>query len=359
MRRLLTLILLLVAPPAGAASPSRRLPRRRPRWRRLPQGRPGVPSQRRAQRRAARAAALRQRRGLLPLPPPLPVQGRASPGQPRPGAAAGGQAAPRRVLRRYRGLLQHRRPGDSPEQPGTAALYPRGDVPGLRRQGLCYPGNQALRHRRRCRDASRERRGRQGPASSTGQAQPAVLLPRRPDPDLHPCVLPMLPILSGVVLRGRPGGGRGFVLSLACVLPMALCFALLGALMGMFGASLNLRRNCSRPGYWCHSRRSSRCSPWPCSASSSCACPASSANRSTACRRCARRLDPRRGHPRRFPACWSRPASPPAGRLAALYQRQRRAWGRPATVRPRPGHGYAAGGVRRRRRRPAAKAEPG
>ena len=56
-----------------------------------------------------------------------------------------------------------------------------------------------------------------------------------------PCVLPMLPILSGVVLRGQVGGVRGFSLSLAYVLPMAVCFAILGALMGMFGASLNLQ----------------------------------------------------------------------------------------------------------------------
>ncbi|MBK5413536.1 protein-disulfide reductase DsbD [Pseudomonas sp. TH31] len=56
-----------------------------------------------------------------------------------------------------------------------------------------------------------------------------------------PCVLPMLPILSGVVLRGQVGGARGFNLSLAYVLSMAACFALLGALMGMFGAQLNLQ----------------------------------------------------------------------------------------------------------------------
>jgi thiol:disulfide interchange protein DsbD len=56
-----------------------------------------------------------------------------------------------------------------------------------------------------------------------------------------PCVLPMLPILSGVVLRGQVGGLRGFSLSLAYVLPMAACFALLGALMGLFGAQMNLQ----------------------------------------------------------------------------------------------------------------------
>lgn len=56
-----------------------------------------------------------------------------------------------------------------------------------------------------------------------------------------PCVLPMLPILSGVVLRGQVGGPRGLALSLAYILPMAASFAVLGALMGLFGAGLNLQ----------------------------------------------------------------------------------------------------------------------
>ncbi|RZL05871.1 MAG: protein-disulfide reductase DsbD, partial [Rubrivivax sp.] len=43
------------------------------------------------------------------------------------------------------------------------------------------------------------------------------------------------------VLRGQVGGWRGFSLSLAYVLPMAVCFATLGALMGVFGAGLNLQ----------------------------------------------------------------------------------------------------------------------
>ena len=62
-----------------------------------------------------------------------------------------------------------------------------------------------------------------------------------------PCVLPMLPILGGVVLRGEIGGLRGLVLSTAYVLPMALCFALLGALMGLFGAELNLQARLQSP----------------------------------------------------------------------------------------------------------------
>ncbi|MBV2134856.1 protein-disulfide reductase DsbD [Pseudomonas sp. MAP12] len=62
-----------------------------------------------------------------------------------------------------------------------------------------------------------------------------------------PCVLPMLPILSGVVLRGQAGGARGLILSLAYVLPMAACFAVLGALMGLFGAELNLQARLQSP----------------------------------------------------------------------------------------------------------------
>lgn len=62
-----------------------------------------------------------------------------------------------------------------------------------------------------------------------------------------PCVLPMLPILSGVVLRGQIGGMRSFLLSLAYVLPMAGGFAVLGALMGVFGAELNLQARLQSP----------------------------------------------------------------------------------------------------------------
>ncbi|MDX5373994.1 MAG: protein-disulfide reductase DsbD [Pseudomonadaceae bacterium] len=62
-----------------------------------------------------------------------------------------------------------------------------------------------------------------------------------------PCVLPMLPILTGVVLRGQPGGARSLVLALAYVLPMALSFAILGALMGLFGAELNLQARLQSP----------------------------------------------------------------------------------------------------------------
>jgi thioredoxin:protein disulfide reductase len=49
------------------------------------------------------------------------------------------------------------------------------------------------------------------------------------------------------VLRGRPSNGRGLVLSLAYVLPMAACYAALGALMGVFGASLNLQAMLQSP----------------------------------------------------------------------------------------------------------------
>lgn len=62
-----------------------------------------------------------------------------------------------------------------------------------------------------------------------------------------PCVLPMLPILTGVVLKGQIGGPRSLLLSMAYVVPMATGFAALGALMGVFGAELNLQARLQSP----------------------------------------------------------------------------------------------------------------
>jgi len=99
-------------------------------------------------------------------------------------------------------------------------------------KGLCYPPET-------------ERLGIDGSSTTTTHAwnwrELALFFLAGLGLTFTPCVLPMLPILSGVVLRGQVGGWRGFNLSLAYVLPMAACFAVLGALMGLFGAQLNLQ----------------------------------------------------------------------------------------------------------------------
>jgi thioredoxin:protein disulfide reductase len=56
-----------------------------------------------------------------------------------------------------------------------------------------------------------------------------------------PCVLPMIPILSSIVVGQHPTRPRAFALSLSYVLGMALTYALVGVLMGLFGAGLNLQ----------------------------------------------------------------------------------------------------------------------
>lgn len=57
-----------------------------------------------------------------------------------------------------------------------------------------------------------------------------------------PCVLPMLPILSSLVLgRQDIDRFRACALALSYVLAMAISFALIGALIGLFGAALNIQ----------------------------------------------------------------------------------------------------------------------
>lgn len=56
-----------------------------------------------------------------------------------------------------------------------------------------------------------------------------------------PCVLPMIPILSSIVVGQNPTKPRAFVLSASYVLGMASTYALVGVLMGLFGAGLNLQ----------------------------------------------------------------------------------------------------------------------
>lgn len=53
-----------------------------------------------------------------------------------------------------------------------------------------------------------------------------------------PCVLPMVPILSSLIAGSGASPRRGFVLSLAFVLPMALTYAVLGAGAALAGANL-------------------------------------------------------------------------------------------------------------------------
>lgn len=65
-----------------------------------------------------------------------------------------------------------------------------------------------------------------------------------------PCVLPMLPILSTIIIgkgTSQPSKTRGFALSTAYALGMALAYALIGAAMGWFGAGLNLQAAMQTP----------------------------------------------------------------------------------------------------------------
>jgi len=126
----------------------------------------------------------------------------------------------------YHGILDVELPRSDQRAFTLAVTYQ-----GCADKGLCYPPETER--------LSIEGTG--GTTASWGWRELALFFLAGLGLTFTPCVLPMLPILSGVVLRGQVGGLRGFNLSLAYVLPMAACFALLGALLGMFGAQLNLQ----------------------------------------------------------------------------------------------------------------------
>ncbi len=62
-----------------------------------------------------------------------------------------------------------------------------------------------------------------------------------------PCVLPMVPILSSIIVGQNPTRPRAFALSASYVAGMALTYALTGVLMGLFGAGLNLQAHLQAP----------------------------------------------------------------------------------------------------------------
>ncbi|WP_299731936.1 protein-disulfide reductase DsbD [uncultured Endozoicomonas sp.] len=65
---------------------------------------------------------------------------------------------------------------------------------------------------------------------------------------LTPCVLPMFPILSSLILGAKEQSkGRTIALTSTYVLTMSATFAVAGTLMGLFGASLNLQAKLQSP----------------------------------------------------------------------------------------------------------------
>lgn len=63
-----------------------------------------------------------------------------------------------------------------------------------------------------------------------------------------PCVFPMIPILSGIIAgEDNPSASRGFVLSSAYVLGVAVPYTLAGLLVALFGAGLNLQFMLQQP----------------------------------------------------------------------------------------------------------------
>jgi thiol:disulfide interchange protein DsbD len=138
----------------------------------------------------------------------------------------------------YYGVLDIRLPLTNPEQ---RPLRLQVGYQGCADKGLCYPPETEFIEIGELPAVSATDSPTSAPTAGWNWKELALFFLGGLALTFTPCVLPMLPILSGVVLRGQLGGLRSLTLSLAYVVPMAACFALLGTLMGLFGAGLNLQ----------------------------------------------------------------------------------------------------------------------
>jgi thiol:disulfide interchange protein DsbD len=138
----------------------------------------------------------------------------------------------------YYGVLDIRLPLTNPEQ---RPLRLQVGYQGCADKGLCYPPETEFIEIGELPAVSATDSPTSAPTAGWNWKELALFFLGGLALTFTPCVLPMLPILSGAVLRGQLGGLRSLTLSLAYVVPMAACFALLGTLMGLFGAGLNLQ----------------------------------------------------------------------------------------------------------------------
>lgn len=128
--------------------------------------------------------------------------------------------------------------------PGVAARELEVEYQGCADAGLCYPPETM---RFKLSDASPSTGSAGGPDRALWLSV-LVLFAAGLALTFTPCVLPMVPILTGMVLgRENIDRSRALVLSISYVLGMALTFALVGALIGLFGAALNIQARLQSP----------------------------------------------------------------------------------------------------------------
>ncbi|TLX60272.1 protein-disulfide reductase DsbD [Stutzerimonas nosocomialis] len=143
----------------------------------------------------------------------------------------------------YYGVLDVQLPISNPQDsPFTLQV----GYQGCADKGLCYPPETETLSLGNGAQAARDGTDASGAAGLSWRSV-ALFFLAGVGLTFTPCVLPMLPILSGLVLRGKIGGMRSFLLALTYVLTMASGFAILGALMGVFGAELNLQARLQSP----------------------------------------------------------------------------------------------------------------